>query len=200
MFPRQSMHRAPYGLLTDTIGSRYLFQLLTIGMALADRYYAATIQLCAVVLPTVYGVLRPALEYLPPLCCHVLRVRRVISQEQVIGANTQRIVAMMTYHRVFRNRAIVQLPRYARRLLHIAQVVDRSISVGILKPRPFPTPRRNLDLGPKAILDRARAGRQVIAKRAATQRTVAGAGRMMGVHVDVLSVWPCVTRSIPQFS
>lgn len=200
MFPGQPMHSAPYGLLAYAIEPREHIQLFALLTALANRANIIFGQLCAVVLLTVYGMFGAALEYLTALRCHVLRVCRVIAQKQVIRAYTQRVVTVVTNHRVFRDCAVVQLPRYARCLLHIAQVVDRSISVGILQSCPFPATCCDLDLWPKAILDRTWAGRKVIAVSATTQRAVAGAGRVVSVHIDVLSVWPCVTRSIPQFS
>lgn len=200
MFPRQSMYRTPYGLLADMIVIGKRLQVFALLIALANGADVVFCQLCTVVIFAVYGAIRASLKNLTTLRCHVLRVRRVIAQKQMIRPDTQRIIAMVTNHRVFRNRAIGQLPRDARCLLHIPQVVDRTIAVCVLQSYPYPTTSGDLNLRPKAILDRSWARRKVIAISATTQRAMTGTSRVMRVHIDFLSVWPCVTRSIPQFS
>lgn len=169
MFPCQSADCSPYRLFADMVCQSKLIHGLALLVTLTNAAYIVCRQLCGIVLLSMRGALRASLEYLTALRCHVLCICRVIAQEQVIGSHAQRIIAVMTHHCVFRNRAIRQLPRDARRLLHIAQIVNCTIAMGILQPCPFPTTRGDLNLRPKAILDRTRAGRKVIAICTTTQ-------------------------------
>lgn len=77
------------------------------------------------------------MEYCTALLCHISHIIGMCTKEQMIRAYTSRGITTMQYLSVFRNWAVVKLPRIAMRLEILALNMDLPIfSGGTLRPQP----------------------------------------------------------------
>jgi hypothetical protein len=87
-----------------------------------------------------------------PFAHHVSRIVCRRSQEQVIGPDAWRVVAVVTDEHAIRDRAVGQLPYNAVRHVGLMGAnANRPVPEGRRGAGPHPTPLRSLDLFPEAV-------------------------------------------------
>lgn len=94
------------------------------------------------------------------LFLHVAHVGAMVPEEEVVGSDATRVVAVVQHVHPLRDRAYVQLPRHAMRSQHLTStVVNPAVSRGVSTTSPHPALRRLADVTPKSRFERSPAVR-----------------------------------------